>query len=351
MESEDNLEEDNLEEDNLEEDNLEEDNLEEDNFEFVENEPSSKVLARTESESHFGIEKKSGGWFENEVERILYYAGFDTKREQRIVFEKTTNEHYRVDIIAKLNNLTLFVECKDYDEIKVSEKILFTLIGQIHDYRLENPNEFVIGIMATTAKNFGQNEGIMNKLNAENCYLWDGVMIQNLKNKQLELGDRYNFQNFILGTIEYEKETKKQQQEFPGQCVLYTRMEFYSILEFKYIGNIFSEKSIFDDLKKNTANTKIEAISMKYVKLGKDHDYRLKFVVDFRLVKSKKDIENHWKKQHGWFRKPKLPSLQLMEYDMERACRKIIENTYGIQNTYDGVYKTSCITSRSQSYL
>ena len=330
------------------EDNFDDDD---DDLEDIENEQSSKILARTESEFHFGIEKKSGGWFENEVERILYYAGFDTKREQRIVFEKTTNEHYRVDIIAKLNNLTLFVECKDLDETKISEKILFTLIGQIHDYRLEHPSEFAIGIMATTAKNLGQNEGIMNKLNAENCYLWDGVMIQNLKDKQLELGDRYNFQNFILGILEYERESEKQQEEFPEQCVFYTRMEFYSIPEFKYIGNIFSEKNIFKDLKKNTKNTKIEAISMKYTKLGKDHDYRLRLVIDFRLVKSQKDVENHWRKQHGWFRKPKFQSLQLMEYDMERACRKIIDDTYGIQNAFDGVYKTSCIARRSQSYL
>lgn len=85
----------------------------------------STVEVRTDSDTHIGIEKKTGGWLENETERILRFAGLKTQRERRIVFEESTNEHYRVDILAQYDDLTLFVECKDYSEIKVDEKNSF----------------------------------------------------------------------------------------------------------------------------------------------------------------------------------------------------------------------------------
>ena len=118
------------------------------------------VEVRADSDSHIGMEKKTGGWLENEADRILRFAGFKTQRERRVVFEESTNEHYRVDILAKFEDLTLFVECKDYSEIKVNEKILFTLIGQVHDYRRDHPDDTVMGILVTSAKNIGQNVGI-----------------------------------------------------------------------------------------------------------------------------------------------------------------------------------------------
>ena len=72
----------------------------------------STISVRTDSESHIGIEKKVGGWLENETERILRYAGFKTQRERSVVFEESTGEHYRVDILARYESMTLFVECK-----------------------------------------------------------------------------------------------------------------------------------------------------------------------------------------------------------------------------------------------
>ena len=117
-----------------------EDDLRDSEFPTYADNIDKTIEVRTDSDSHIGVEKKSGGWLENETERILRFAGLKTQRERRIVFEESTNEHYRVDILAQYDNLTLFVECKDYSEIKVDEKILFTLIGQVHDYRRDHPD-------------------------------------------------------------------------------------------------------------------------------------------------------------------------------------------------------------------
>ncbi len=51
-------------------------------------------------------------------------------------------------------------------------------------------DDFVIGVLVTSAKNLGQNTGISNKLRQESCYLWDGNILQDLKNKIVEVGHR-----------------------------------------------------------------------------------------------------------------------------------------------------------------
>ena len=308
---------------------------------------SVKVSTRVSSESHFGIEKKSGGWLENETARILNFAGFDVKREERIIFEKETNDHYRVDVLAKSDALTLFVECKDYDETKISEKILFTMIGQIHDYRIEHPDDFVIGVLVTSAKNHGQNLGIQNKLRQENCYLWDGFVLQELQNKMIELGDSDTFQQYLFEKLSYLQEEKKE-ETFPGKDVFYTRMKFFSIPEFMYIGKSMSKKSLIDDLRQNLGSTGIEIIRTQYAKLGQEQSGRLKLVVDFRLVKEPTALAKHWEKQRGLFSKPKETPKELMGIDLERACRSAIKDTYGVERSYKNyeTYQITCVASR-----
>jgi len=163
------------------------------------------IPIRTETETHIGIEKKVGGWLEKTCADILEFAGFDTQREVKINFTDKTLDHFRIDVLAKFNELTIFLESKDYNEIKVNPKILFTLIGQINHYRLENPSEKVVGVLATSAKNINDaNSGISQKLESEGCYLWDGFQIQDFKDKIKQFRNGSSFRRYLLEKIQFE---------------------------------------------------------------------------------------------------------------------------------------------------
>lgn len=310
------------------------------------------VEIRTDSESHIGVEKKTGGWLENETDRILRFAGLKTQRERRVVFEETTNEHYRVDILAQYDNLTLFVECKDYSEIKVDEKILFTLIGQVHDYRRDHPDEIVIGILVTSAKNIGQNLGIQNKLNREGCQLWDGTTIQKLQDKMLEVDTKIEFASYLfekLGYISGIDNVSEDSKIMPGQHKFHSRISFFSIPALKYIGNKFSHKSIAYDLKNVLEGSDIRISSLSYKNFNSVEGERLRMVVDFEKNIPESKVLEHWKSKSKWFKKPKESPIELMEIGFESACIAAVTKTYGVETTHlDGAYPINCVATRSQ---
>lgn len=317
--------------------------------EIVEN----TINVRTESDTHIGIEKKAGGWLENECDKIIKFAGFTTQREVRIPFDDDSSDHYRIDVLAKYENLTIFLEAKDYEDIKVDSKILFTLIGQINHYRLEHPEEEVIGILATSAKNIqGINDGISRKLNAEGCYLWDGLKIQSLKDEISQYRDGELFREYLFHEIEYFKDTSEDTaiiDSKKGIPRFFCRVKFYSLPELHYIGNMFHYNSIIGDLEHQISDTKIDMIKTKYgVFKDISGNNRFYFICDFELAKTLDSIKKHAEKnKESWFNRNKRSSDELMIHDFKRACKKAIENTYGTEKEYDVNYPLKIITTRT----
>jgi len=72
--------------------------------------------------SHIGDQKKSGEWLEHTVAHILKFAGFETQREESFVFNDSTGDKFKIDVLAKDQTIEIFVECKDYSDLKMSEK-------------------------------------------------------------------------------------------------------------------------------------------------------------------------------------------------------------------------------------
>ncbi len=316
-------------------------------------EEQESISVRSESETHFGIEKKSGGWLEQECAYILEFAGFSTEREVKISFDSDSSDHYRIDVLSKYQKLTIFLEAKDYNEIKIDSKILFTLIGQINHYRLEHPEEHVIGILATSAKNIeGINDGISRKLNAEGCYLWDGLKIQSLKNDINQYRNGDDFREYLFNEIEYFKENIEDEEitdPKKGNPRFFCRLGFYSIPEIFYIGNIFHPNSIIGDLEHQIVDKKLNLIRTRYNSFkdlnGKT---RLHFLCDFELSKTLDNIQSHADKNKGsWFSRNKMSSTTLMTFDFTKACKKVIENIYGIEKSYDVNYSVKVIATRS----
>ena len=325
----------------------------EDQIENLPKEPET-ITVRHESETHIGIEKKTGGWLENQCATIIEFAGFTTKREVKISFDSESTDHYRIDVLGKYEKLTIFLEAKDYEEIKIDSKILFTLIGQINHYRLEHPDEHVVGILATSAKNVeGINDGISRKLKAEGCYLWDGFKIQSFNNSITQYRDGEQFREYLFHEIEYFEDSSQDDDEVidpkKGKPRFFCRVKFYSIPELQYIGNMFHYNSIIGDLEYQLNNTTIDLIKTRYgVFTDTNGHNRFYFLCDFELSKTKDGIAKHAEKnKESWFRRNKLSSNQLMTYDFTRACKKAIENTYGIENEYDVNYPVKIITTRT----
>jgi hypothetical protein len=93
------------------------------------------------------------------TEHILKFAGFQTEREVQFVFNDRTGDRFEIDVLAKDAIIEIFVECKDYNALKLSEKIMYTLKGQLDDYRKRSSKK-VVGILTMTAIDDGRNSGI-----------------------------------------------------------------------------------------------------------------------------------------------------------------------------------------------
>lgn len=324
------------------------DDLRDDGYLTYSPDGDNTVPVRTDSETHIGVEKKSGGWLENETDKILRFAGFKTQRERKVVFEESTDEHYRVDILAQYESLTLFVECKDYTEIKVNEKILFALIGQIHDYRRGHPDETVVGVLVTSAKNIGQNMGIQNKLLREGCQLWDGNTIQKFQDKMIEMEQKSEFTQYLLEKLGYVTSPTKTQDLLPGQHKFYSRISFFSIPALAYVGDKFSHQSIINDLKEALSGTNIEISSMNYKQVNSAEGERLNFIIDFEMSSSDVVMDKHWKNQSRWLRRPRETPLELTEINFEQACKNALIKTYGVEIDDLASYPINCIATRTR---
>ena len=117
--------------------------------------------------THIGDQQKGGEWLEATVAHILKYAGFNTQRQESYVFNDTTGDHFEIDVLATDPDNEIFVESQDYKDLKISEKIMYTLKGQLEDYR-KRTSKNVVGILAMTAKDDGRNRGIHESLQKHN---------------------------------------------------------------------------------------------------------------------------------------------------------------------------------------
>lgn len=317
----------------------------------VENTEQPYFATPVKSSTHTGIERKAGGWLEEKCNDILEFAGFETEREVKIPLIDGYSEHFKIDVLAKYDNLTIFLESKAYADMKIDSKLIFTLIGQINHYRLKHPEEKVIGIFATSAKNVdGINDGIAAKLESEGCYLWDGFKIDDMTLQITKLRNGELFKEYVFDELEYYENQNEPESEDPTLKLprFFCRVSFYSIRKIHYIGNEFHVTSIIGDLKSQLEDTAVNLMRTKYDYFAdQDNKSRLHFLCDFEMTKTSENIREHALKNQGsWFSRNKMSSSQLMISDFTRACKKALENTYGIESEFDINYPSKIITTR-----
>lgn len=197
--------------------------------------------------SHIGDQKRSGEWLEYVTEHILKFAGYQTKRQQPVLINDTTRDKFYVDVLASDPHVDIFVECKDYGDLKLPEKILFEFLGQLNHYR-KTTSKNVIGILAMTARDDeAKNTGIREKLEKENAYLWDGSFLEHLQNKMIEVQNKDEFHSYIVNHLNIDETTQKKND---GESILIIRYGFYTVQKHEYIGKKFDVMNIIDDVKK-----------------------------------------------------------------------------------------------------
>lgn len=196
--------------------------------------------------SHIGDQKKRGEWLEYTTNHILQFAGFPTQRDVPFVFNDSTGDKFRIDVLASDKDIEIFVECKDYSDAKMSEKTMYTLTGQLDDYR-KHQRKKVIGILAMTARDDGRNQGIRETLRGHDCFLWDGSFLEHLEHKIIEFGNKDDFRRYVLDHLDIsESLTKKDKDEYYDFLIKYS---FFTITPDEYVGKSFHVFNIIDDIK------------------------------------------------------------------------------------------------------
>jgi hypothetical protein len=282
--------------------------------------------------THIGDQKRSGEWLESTIEHILKYAGFQTEREAKFIFNDRTGDKFSIDVLAKDANIEIFVECKDYDDLKLSEKIMYTLKGQLDDYR-KRSNKKVVGILAMTAIDDGRNSGIRERLEKEQAFLWDGSFIENLKNKMVEFGNAKDFRKYVLDHLDvFEEPTDKNSGDFYNFMAKYS---FYTVSPDKYVGREFDVMNFIDDIRHKLKNENIKIINKKFDTIHSD-DKRIlayRIILDFSMPLTKKQVQDYAAKHTGFFDKLRRKSMfEITWRGFKIELQTSLENIYGIRN-------------------
>lgn len=238
--------------------------------------------------THIGDQKKSGEWLESTTAHVLKFAGFEVERETPFVFSDSTSDKFRIDVLARDPNIEIFVECKDYVDLKMSEKIMYTLTGQLDDYR-KRQNKDVIGILVMTAKDDGRNQGIRENLRKHNCFLWDGAFLEHLENKIIELGNKEDFRRYVLDHLDiFEELAKKPKGEYYDFMIKYST---YTIPPSQYVGKSFEIMNIIDEI--NDKLPKSVSIINHTRHAIKDNNQVITYnlVIDFSLKLTMEQVE------------------------------------------------------------
>lgn len=281
--------------------------------------------------THIGDQKKSGEWLESTVEHILRYAGFQTEREANFIFNDRTGDRFEIDVLAKDADIEIFVECKDYNDLKLSEKIMYTLKGQLDDYR-KHSNKKVVGILAMTAIDDGRNSGIRERLEKEHAFLWDGSFIDNLKNKMVEFGNAEDFRKYVLDHLDvFEEPTDKNGD---GLYNFMAKYSFYTFSPDKYVGREFDVMNFIDDIKHKLKNENIKIINKKFEAIRSDEKRILsyKIILDFSMPLTKNQVEKYASKHVGFFDKILRKSpYEITWRGYKSELEATLENIYGIR--------------------
>ena len=278
--------------------------------------------------THIGDQKRKGEWLESTTAHILKFAGFDVDREVSFVFNDSTNDKFRIDVLGRDPAIEIFVECKDYSDLKMSEKIMYTLTGQLDDYR-KRQNKEVVGILAMTAKDDGRNQGIRENLKKHNCFLWDGAFLEHLENKIVELGNKEDFRRYVLDHLDiFEELAKKPKGEYYDFMIKYST---YTIPPTKYVGKSFEIMNIIDEInEKLPQNITIVNHTRHALKENKQVlTYNL--VIDFSLKLTMEQIEKLAKSRRKFGdRIRRTKPAQIAYRSFREDIYDILAGTYGI---------------------
>jgi len=277
--------------------------------------------------SPIGDQKRSGEVLEDTIEHILKFAGFETKRSAPFVFSDSTGDHFKIDVLANDHDIEIFVECKDYADLKMSEKIMQTLTDQLVDYR-KNQSKRVVGILAIDTRDDGRNVGIKERLQKHGSFLWDGYFIEHLENKMIEFGNKEDFRRYVLDHIQLFDEPKKQNNEDYNIMIKYS---FYTINPEKYVGK-FDVMNIIDEIKTNPHDLPIKIIDQKFEsqksRRGKIY---YKIILNFGMILSPKEVKKYAEKNKSWREKLfRYSDLEIVFKNYKETVFSKIANTYGI---------------------
>lgn len=293
--------------------------------------------AELTSGEFIGDQKRAGEWLEATLEHILRFAGFEIQRQAPFVFNDSTGDKFIIDVLAKDPNIEIFVECKDLHDLKMDEKIMYAVIGQVSDYRKRQTKK-VIGIIAMTARDDGRNTGIREKLKKENSFLWDGSFIENLKNKMVEIGNRDDFRRYVLDHLDmFETPAKKDNEEYD----IMLKYSFFTIAPDKYVGKEFDVINIINDIRDKIAKRPIRIINHKfeYMKSENERIIGCHMAVDFSMTLSAKGVVDYADENKGFIdRILRRGLVEIMYRKYKDEIHSILENVYGIR--YDSKSKS-----------
>jgi len=278
--------------------------------------------------SHIGDQKRSGEWLETTVEHILKFAGFETEREVSFVFNESTADKFRIDVLAKDPNIEIFVECKDYSDLKISEKIMYTLQGQLADYRKRQTKK-VLGILAITAKDDGSNAGIRESLKKHDSFLWDGAFLEHLKNKMVELGNKDDFRRYVLDHLEIFEAPQIKKEGVYNFMVKYS---FYTVSPDSYVGKPFEVTNFIDDINDKLRNKQIQIINQKFESISENKQilsYRI--ILDFNMQYTPKEVKKFAIKHKKFMDKLKRRSdFEIVYREYKKLIEQILIDVYGV---------------------
>ena len=283
---------------------------------------------KTSQGEHIGDQRRKGEWLESTTQHILKFAGFETEREIPFVFNDSTGDKFRIDVLARDRDIEIFVECKDLADLKMSEKIMYTLTGQLDDYRKHQPKT-VIGILAMTAKDDGRNQGIRENLRKHNCFLWDGSFLEHLNNKMTEFGNKEDFRRYVLDHIDvFEDLEKKPEGQYYDFMVKYS---FFTISPSEYVGKSFDVMNIIDDIKDElSGNVSIINFRKDMLKEGKEViSYNV--TIDFSLKLTREQIEKFAKERKKFGDKIRRRKSEHIIYrEFKKDIFGVLSKTYGV---------------------
>lgn len=279
---------------------------------------------------YIGDKKQGGEWLEFTVEHILKFAGFQTQRHAPFVFNDGTGDKFVIDILATDPDTEIFVECKDLSDLKMSEKIMYTLKGQLDDYRKRQTRK-VVGILAMTARDDGRNSGIRERLRRDNAFLWDGSFIENLKNKMTEIGNKDDFRRYVLDHLDiFEQPTRKND----GYNFI-VKYSFYTVPPDLYVGKTFDVMHIIDDIRDSLDGRPIKIVNHKFDYLKSETSKKIvtcRIMVDLSMSLTGNEVVNYAEEKKGLFDKIlRRDPIEIVRRKYEEEIYSILAAVYGIR--------------------